>query len=80
MSATQLACFFGLDASGNQSVWTTDGTSAGTTEIPVNGGDPNNLYPDFFTPYGGMELFSATTATVTTIFGRRTAPQAAPPS
>jgi len=37
--------FYGLDADGNEGLWTTDGTSAGTTEIAVVDANVNGVAP-----------------------------------
>jgi ELWxxDGT repeat protein len=61
------ALFDGVDANGHENLWVTDGTSAGTSELMVLGGDPSGLFyfenkttvsPDF-TVFGNRALFDA---------------------
>src|SRR5258708_24022231 len=56
------ALFVGEDASGNISLWTTDGTGAGTSELAAVGGYRNGLFYNFaapdFTVLGGKVLFA----------------------
>lgn len=54
--------FGGLDASGRYGVWVTDGSAAGTTELPVQFGTAVFLSgpgPSKFTPLGGKLVFAA---------------------
>jgi ELWxxDGT repeat protein len=60
------AVFSGLDASGNSSLWVTDGTSAGTSELAVSGANIGGLFnlhyfsagaSPGFTVLGGVALF-----------------------
>ncbi|MEH2484474.1 beta strand repeat-containing protein [Bradyrhizobium sp. AZCC 2230] len=50
--------FAGTDASGHVNLWVTDGTSAGTTELPVAGASSNGLQPTGFVSLGNKVLFS----------------------
>ena len=53
--------FAGLDASGNDNLWVTDGTSAGTTELSVSGAYPSGLYYQLFPAFvvvGSKALFA----------------------
>ena len=61
------ALFVGEDTSGDISLWTTDGTGAGTSELTVAGGNANGLFfnvtaPDF-TVLGNKVLFAGQDAT-----------------
>ena len=47
--------FAGTNAAGAHTLWTSDGTAAGTTELFTNGG---YLYPGNFTPFNGKLYFS----------------------
>ena len=44
------ALFAGEDTGGNISLWTTDGTSAGTGELTVTGSDANGLFFNVIAP------------------------------
>src|ERR1700731_4412748 len=61
------ALFVGEDAGGNISLWTTDGTGAGTSELAAAGGYHNGLFYNFaapdFTVLGGKVLFAGQDAT-----------------
>jgi ELWxxDGT repeat protein len=61
------ALFVGEDTSGNISLWTTDGTGAGTSELTVAGSNPNGLFfnvtPPDFTVLGNKVLFAGQDAT-----------------
>jgi len=61
------ALFVGEDASGKISLWTTDGTGAGTSELAAGGGYRNGLFYNFATPdftvLGGKALFAGQDAT-----------------
>jgi len=61
------ALFVGEDASGKISLWTTDGTGAGTSELAAAGGYRNGLFYNFaapdFTVLGGKALFAGQDAT-----------------
>lgn len=54
--------FAGNDASGRTGLWTSDGTSAGTSEIAVTGADATGVNLGNFTPCNGKLLFSGTDA------------------
>ena len=57
-----VAVFEGYDASGSDSLWVTDGTSAGTSELTVAGANPSGLFAQVFGPhftvFGGRVLFA----------------------
>src|SRR5580704_2398297 len=61
------ALFVGEDAGGNISLWTTDGTGAGTSELAAAGGYNNGLFYNFaapdFTVLGAKVLFAGQDAT-----------------
>jgi ELWxxDGT repeat protein len=61
------ALFVGEDASGNISLWTTDGTGAGTSELAAAAGYHNGLFYNFaapdFTALGAKVLFAGQDAT-----------------
>src|SRR5580704_17073298 len=61
------ALFVGADAGGNISLWTTDGTGAGTSELAAAGRYHNGLFYNFaapdFTVLGGKVLFAGQDAT-----------------
>ena len=56
-----LALFEGYDANGTDSLWVTDGTSAGTSELAVAGSDAGGLFTNVFAPhltvFAGKALF-----------------------
>jgi ELWxxDGT repeat protein len=56
------ALFVGAGASGNISLWTTDGTGAGTSQLAAAGSYTNGLFYNFATPdftvLGGKALFA----------------------
>ena len=45
-----VAVFEGYDANGNDSLWVTDGTAAGTIQLSVAGADPTGLFAHVFGP------------------------------
>jgi ELWxxDGT repeat protein len=49
--------FNGIDAANKRTLWETDGTVAGTTEL-VQGGAAGGISPIFLTPYKGKVLFN----------------------
>jgi len=55
----QKVIFSGIDTSNKYSLWTTDGTAAGTQELTaVPGVAASGLNPSGLTPYNGKLLFS----------------------
>lgn len=52
------ALFAGFDVNNHLSLWITDGTSAGTSEVVVAGASPGGLNPSGFTILGTRALFS----------------------
>jgi ELWxxDGT repeat protein len=48
--------FNGFDAAGKQGLWVTDGTTAGTHEIAVNGAAPGGLNPSGLTVFNHHEV------------------------
>jgi ELWxxDGT repeat protein len=56
-----LALFEGYDLNGTDSLWVTDGTSAGTSELSVAGSDAGGLFTNVFAPhltvFAGKALF-----------------------
>jgi hypothetical protein len=62
--------FEGNDASGDATLWVTDGTAAGTTEIGglansgVSGAFPTGLYPSYLTVFNGEVLFAGEDASL----------------
>src|SRR5258708_1988644 len=60
MTAKQIL-FDGIDSSGRQGLWVTDGT-AGTREIAVSGASSSGLNPFGFTAVNGKVLFDGTDA------------------
>jgi ELWxxDGT repeat protein len=48
--------FNGFDAAGKQGLWVTDGTTAGTHEIAVNGAAPGGLNPSDLTAFNHHEV------------------------
>jgi hypothetical protein len=56
-----VALFEGYDAGGTDSLWVTDGTSAGTSELSVAGSDAGGLFTDVIAPhltvFAGKALF-----------------------
>jgi ELWxxDGT repeat protein len=50
--------FNGVDSSGYQDLWVTDGTTAGTSEISVAGASTTGLNPTDFTVFGSEVLFN----------------------
>ncbi len=57
--------FASFDADNHANLWVTDGTAAGTAEIPVAGQGTMGLYPGNFTPFAGRLAFSAGSASAT---------------
>jgi hypothetical protein len=55
-----MALFAAPDSGGLEQLWITDGTGAGTTEVPV-AGVSGGLDPSQFAPLGSLALFDATT-------------------
>ena len=58
--------FNGINASGNSSLWETDGTAAGTQEFAVSGAGTGAagsvFFPSDFTVFNGEVFFAATDA------------------
>ena len=60
---TNNAVFAGIDASGRNSLWFTDGTAAGTAEIEPDGAFTNGLDPKGLIALGEKILFAGTDST-----------------
>jgi len=60
----QTVLFNGIDASGNSSLWETNGTAAGTQELAVSGAatGATGFLPNDFTVFNGEVFFAATDA------------------
>ena len=55
--------FAGVDASGDEGLWVTNGTAAGTSEVTgIAGANSSGLYPSGLTLYNGEVLFSGLNA------------------
>ncbi len=52
------ALFEGIDAAGNQGLWVTDGTTAGTHEIQVSGAYSTGVHPQDLTAFKNEVLFA----------------------
>jgi ELWxxDGT repeat protein len=53
--------FAGFDSNGFENLWQTDGTSAGTVEIQVNGSTANGLSPHSMTAWHGRLFWGYST-------------------
>ncbi len=58
--------FQGQDAAGHYTLWSSDGTSAGTAEVPIAGLNDASFYPGNLTPFAGKLAFSGSPSTVST--------------
>ena len=60
----QTVLFNGIDASGNSSLWETNGTAAGTQELAVSGAatGATGFLPNDFIVFNGEVFFAATDA------------------